>query len=132
MKNQKSLFIGIIVVLVAILAGLATIKASDQSMRQGTTTLMNSTAVATNAVAIQDYMFSPMVIKVKLGTMVTWTNKDSVHHSVNADTPSNNAPSSNLFGQNQTYKFTFMKAGTYLLHCDAHPYMHATVIVTSS
>jgi plastocyanin len=90
-----------------------------------------SNAVATNAVTLQNYAFSPMVIKVKVGTTVTWTNKDDVHHSVTADTTSADAPNSPLIGQGQSYSFTFKKAGTYTIHCMPHPYMHNIVEVTN-
>lgn len=133
MKHQKNLYLGVAIVLVVIVGGLIAVKASNMSSSSSNMAQIDTgSAVATNAIAIQDYMFSPMVIKVKVGTKVTWTNKDSVHHSVNADTASADAPNSSLFGQNETYSFTFRKAGTYSLHCDAHPYMHATVIVTAS
>lgn len=90
-----------------------------------------SSAVATNAVSIQDYMFNPMVIKVKVGTTVTWTNQDSVHHNVVADTISSDAPNGPLICKGETYSFTFKKVGTYIFHCMPHPYMHGTVVVTN-
>ncbi len=86
-------------------------------------------AIATKAVSIKDFMFTPMAIKVKVGDTVTWTNQDSVQHSVKADTPSADAPNSKLFSQGETYEFTFKKAGTYSLHCGSHDYMKATVTV---
>ncbi len=76
-------------------------------------------------------MFVPMAIKVKVGTTVTWTNKDSVHHSITADNVASNAPDGPLIGQGEKYSFRFTKAGTYTFHCMPHPYMHGTVIVTS-
>ena len=88
MKKQKSLFLGIAVVVIVVIAGLLLVSSSDKSANSNDSSAQVdvSGAVATNAVTIQDYMFSPMVIKVKAGTTVTWTNKDSVHHSVTADT----------------------------------------------
>ncbi len=88
-------------------------------------------AVATNAVTIKNYMFSPMVIKVKVGSKVTWTNQDSVSHTVMADTVSRDAPASMDISHGQTYSFTFNKTGTYAYHCFPHPYMHGTVEVTN-
>lgn len=91
----------------------------------------SQSAVSTNSVKIQNYMFNPMVIKVKVGTTVTWTNDDQVHHSITADNASKYAPNSQLIGQGQTYQFKFTKAGTYTFHCMPHPYMHGTVIVVN-
>jgi len=87
----------------------------------------NNTTEA-NAVTIKDYAFSPAEIKVKVGTKVTWTNQDSVRHTVTAD--ESEGPKSELFGKGETYSFTFTKAGTFAYHCEAHPQMHGTVTVT--
>lgn len=87
-------------------------------------------AVASDTVTIQDFAFSPATIKVKVGTKVTWTNQDSVRHTITADEPSGDAPDSQLLAKGETYSFTFTKAGTYGYHCQPHPYMKATVIVT--
>lgn len=93
---------------------------------------MSSTAAtASNQVSIKDYMFTPAVIKVKVGTTVTWTNQDAVSHTVTADTNSSDAPSSMDIAQGKSYSFTFRKAGTYTYHCFPHPYMHGTVEVTN-
>ena len=88
-----------------------------------------SDAVATDQVEIENYAFSPQVIKVKVGTKVTWTNKDSVRHDVMADNASSDAPSGPLLAMGESYSFMFSKAGTYTYHCSPHPYMKATVIV---
>lgn len=84
----------------------------------------------TNAVAIQNYAFSPEEITVKAGTTVTWTNKDSVAHTV-TETDGQTGPNSGDVNPNGTYTFTFSKAGTYHYHCSIHPEMVGTVTVTS-
>jgi amicyanin len=86
-------------------------------------------AVATDKVGIENYTFTPQVIKVKVGTTVTWTNKDSVQHDVIADEASEDAPNGPLLKKDESYDFTFKKAGTYTYHCGPHPYMKGTVIV---
>ena len=88
-------------------------------------------AVATSAVTIDDYAFGPQNITIKAGTKVTWTNKDSVAHTVTADTSSSNAPSSSEIAPGQSFSFTFLKAGTYGYHCTIHPSMQASVTVTN-
>jgi amicyanin len=132
MKNNKHLLIGLVIVVVV--AALAVIVVSGHKSKTTTTAASSSAStsgvVMTTAVKIQDYMFSPMVIKIKVGQTVTWTNEDQVHHTVTADTISADAPNGPLIGQGQTYSFTFKKAGTYTFHCMPHPYMHGTVVVT--
>ncbi|GAC1499618.1 MAG: hypothetical protein NVS1B10_02540 [Candidatus Saccharimonadales bacterium] len=143
-KNNKGLIIGIVVVAAIALVGLIIIGGSNKkSMSTGTTnspsssnssktsSTSDSSSAAANAVSIENYMFTPMAVKVKVGDTITWTNKDSVHHTVTADKTSNDAPNSPLFGKGETYSFKFTKAGTYTFHCNPHPYMHGTVEVTN-
>jgi amicyanin len=89
-----------------------------------------SSAVATNAVTISNYAFSPASIKIKVGTTVTWTNQDPVEHTVTVN--SGSGPMSMLIARGQSFSYTFKQAGTYSYHCTPHPYMKATVIVTAS
>ena len=138
MKNNKGLFIGVATVVVILIAGI-TVMATHNSNK---TTPYSATkpaprpavdtsnAVASNSVTIQNYMFNAPVIKVKVGTTVTWTNMDGVAHSVSPDSPSADFPDGKLIGHDETYSFTFNKAGTYSYHCSPHPYMKASVIVT--
>lgn len=79
-----------------------------------------------NSVSIVNFAFSPASLTVKVGTKVTWTNNDSVGHTVTAD---GGAFDSQTVGPNNSFSFTFTKAGTYTYHCAIHPYMTATIIV---
>ena len=86
-------------------------------------------AVSATEVMIEDYAYSPVTIKVKVGDTVTWTNQDSVSHDVIDDNSSADGPKSDLLDKGESYSFKFAKAGTYSYHCSPHPYMKATVIV---
>jgi amicyanin len=104
---------------------------SDTSSHSTSTESTDSGDTAeTNQVNIADFAFTPATIKVKLGTTVTWTNKDSVRHDVSPDTESEDFKGSELLAKGESYKFTFAKAGTYTYHCTPHPQMTATVVVT--
>jgi plastocyanin len=143
MKNKGVLIGIIVVVIVAVVAVVlvngngkdsdTTSNSSNSSNPSDTSKSSDSStsgAIATTSATLQNFAFSPAAIKVKVGDTVTWTNKDAVEHNVLAKTPSPDAPSSPLFGQDKTYQFTFNKAGTYTLYCDVHPYMHQVVEVT--
>jgi plastocyanin len=132
MKKNK-LWIGAVVVLVVIIAVVGILAHSNKSgnMNMDMSSSATSDAVAIDAVTIKDYMFGPKVITVKAGTKVTWTNTDAVSHTITADTPSSDAPSSMDIAQGKSFSFTFTKAGTYTYHCFPHPYMHGTVVVTN-
>jgi len=86
----------------------------------------SATGTAT-APLIHNFQFSPNPVRVKVGTAVTWTNKDSTDHTVQAD---GGTFGSGHLGTGQTYSHTFSAAGTYTYHCAIHTYMKATVIVS--
>lgn len=102
---------------------------TTQSTSTPSSTTNTTKAVAAESVTIENLAFSPSAITVKVGTTVTWTNKDSMRHNVASDDGS--MPDGPLLGQNETYKFTFTKAGTYPYHCSVHPSMHGSVVVTN-
>ena len=86
-------------------------------------------AHATVQATIQGFAFSPAHLTVAPGTTVTWTNKDSVAHTVSSD--ANAWPDSGSINNGQTFSFTFKTAGTYKFHCAIHPYMMGTITVGS-
>ena len=82
-----------------------------------------------NSVSIKGFAFSPASLTVSTGTTVTWTNNDSVTHTVTSDT---GAFSSGNLDPGQTFSFTFSQAGTFAYHCSIHTSMHGTVTVNTS
>jgi plastocyanin len=73
-----------------------------------------------------NFAFSPATLTVKTGTKVSWTNKDTVTHTVTAD---QGAFNSGLLSPGNSFSFTFTQAGTYSYHCNIHHSMMATIIV---
>jgi len=88
-----------------------------------------STAVATDTVSIENFAFSPATITVTAGSTVVWTNSDSIQHDITFD---GGSIASSVLNHNDTFSHTFTTAGTYHYICSIHPFMHGTVIVTSS
>ncbi len=78
---------------------------------------------------IAGFAFSQKAIKVKKGTKVTWTNKDSAKHDISPDMESPGFKASELLAKGENYSFTFDTAGKYAYHCSPHPYMKASVEV---
>src|SRR5579883_1778903 len=78
-----------------------------------------------NSISIANFAFSPSSLTVKAGTKVTWTNNDSVTHTV---TEGNGAFNSGDLAPGSSFSFTFSKAGTYSYHCSIHPSMTATIV----
>ena len=87
-----------------------------------------STPVATDAVGITDFKFSPATITVKAGSTVVWTNDDAIQHDVTFD---GGGIASSVLNHSDTFSHTFPTAGTYHYICSIHPFMHGTVIVTA-
>lgn len=82
-----------------------------------------------NEVYIENFSFKPATITVKKGTKVTWTNKDSVGHTVTPD-ESASFTGSELLNKDASYSVTFDTVGTFAYHCQPHPQMTAKVVVT--
>jgi plastocyanin len=68
----------------------------------------------------------PSTLTVSVGTTVTWTNKDSVSHTV---TSNDNLFESGTLAKNATFQHTFNQKGTFQYHCSFHAFMTAKVIV---
>jgi plastocyanin len=83
---------------------------------------------ATATVTIANFAFDPGTLTIKEGTTVTWTNTDSVVHTVTSDT---GVFDSGDMAQGATFSYTFTTAGTYVYHClPHHAKMMGTIIVT--
>ncbi|MEO5949999.1 MAG: cupredoxin family copper-binding protein [Candidatus Saccharimonadales bacterium] len=122
---KKNTIIGIIIVAIIAVVAFVVI------MSKGNTSSSNQAVSTSNTVEIKSYAFNPTPIKVKVGTKVTWTNKDAVAHTVTSDDSSADTFKSDSINQNDTYSYTFTKAGTFTYHCTPHPSMHGTVEVVN-
>lgn len=83
-----------------------------------------------NTVEIKGFAFGPASLKTTAGTKVTWTNKDSVDHTVTADKSDPASFDSGHLSGGKTFSFTFAKPGTYKYFCNIHNYMKATITVS--
>jgi plastocyanin len=81
---------------------------------------------AGSAVTIQNFAFDPASLTVAVGSTVTWTNRDSVGHTVTADDGSFD---SKTIANGDTFSHTFSQAGTFAYHCSIHTTMKATIVV---
>jgi plastocyanin len=78
------------------------------------------------SVRIDNFTFAPPVLKVKAGTVVTWTNVDDIPHTVAAV---GRSFKSKPLDTDEKYAFAFKTPGTYEYFCSLHPHMTATIIV---
>jgi plastocyanin len=93
----------------------------------GTTSGAN--ASVTN-ITIEDFMFSPAKVTVKVGSTVKWTNNGPSSHTTTSDAgawdsgPLTAPMSGNGYGGGSaagTFQFTFNQTGTFGYHCRIHP-----------
>jgi len=75
---------------------------------------------------IQNFAFTPSETRAARGTKITWTNRDSIQHSVISDTGIFSGP---LLPQGQSFSTTLSAPGTYTYHCGPHPNMKGKIIV---
>jgi plastocyanin len=85
------------------------------------------TATGRFDIEIAQYRFAEENAVVPVGTEVVWTNSDADGHSIVSDDGA--FPSSDVFGQGETYSHVFTAPGTYTYHCGVHPNMTATITV---
>ena len=94
---------------VAILLPLTTVRAEDTNME----------------VHIDNFVFQPAELKVKVGTTVTWTNRDDIPHTV----VSAGKFRSKALDTDDKFTFTFTDAGDYKYFCSLHPHMTGMIKV---
>jgi plastocyanin len=115
--------------------GLAACGGSDDKSAAPVTGLSDSSAPATEGgkgVKIHTFAFQPNPVQVQAGEMVTWTNDDQILHTVTSGTrgKSDGMFDQKLEGAGSKAMFTFNTAGTFAYHCEIHPGMDATVVVS--
>src|SRR5271156_3124969 len=77
-------------------------------------------------VKIDNFSFAPQTLTVTVGTTVTWTNHDDIPHTV---VSTDGVFKSKVRDTDETFSYTFSKAGTYPYFCSVHPKMTGKVVV---
>ena len=80
----------------------------------------------TPQVVIDNFVYSPVPLTVKVGTQVTWINHDDIPHTV--DSTQGKFKSAAL-DTDDKFEFRFTEAGEYPFYCRIHPKMTGKVIV---
>ncbi len=87
-------------------------------------------SIATNeTVVVSNNTFNPSTITVNVGSTITWSNNDTVTHTVTADDQSF---TSGLLKKSTTWSRTFSTPGTFTYFCEIHPDMTGTVIAKAA
>lgn len=120
MKTKFYAFLTLLIVLI----GINSCSKSNNDVPPGGNP--GGTTPGTNEVWMQNTTFVPATKTITKGTTITWTNKDASAHDVNSGSGIFTSPS---MGQNATFSYTFLNAGTFTYVCDFHPGMSGTIIV---
>jgi len=75
-------------------------------------------------VIIEGFAFQPATLTVARGSVVTWTNQDSVAHSIAV--AGTEGPRLN---KGDAWSYTFDRTGTFDYICGIHPYMKGQIVV---
>ncbi len=80
-------------------------------------------SIAATEITISGLAFKPDAVDLAAGDEVTWTNEESVRHTVTAGTPEEpgDAFDEPLEVEGSEFGFTFEQAGTYPFFCRNHP-----------
>lgn len=84
------------------------------------------------SVTIANFRYTPATVTIGVGEAVTWVmGDDPEQHTVTPDDAGSFA-GSGILEAGQSFSASFASAGTYGYHCELHPFMTGTVIVTAA
>ena len=112
-------------VLILMVVGIILISGCGQQQIQKEDSIVPISSSQKESISIKNFAFNPAIINIKIGTTVTWTNEDSVSHTVTSE---ENFDSGTLTS-GETFVFTFNDKGTFDYICTIHPSMKGKIIV---
>lgn len=77
-------------------------------------------------VKIDNFTFAPTSLAVRVGTQITWANRDDIPHTVVED---EGTFKSKVLDTGEKFTFTPTQPGRYRYYCSIHPKMTAEVVV---
>jgi amicyanin len=104
----------VMIAMLALVPGPSSVRANDQP------------SAATAEVKIDNFSFEPQTLTVTVGTKVTWTNRNDIPHT---SVSTEGVWKSKVMDTDETFSYTFTKAGTYPYFCTIHPKMTGKVVV---
>ena len=118
-----------VAVLIAIASVMILVGTVSQAQHENGSGKLAETAAGTDAapqVMIDNFVYSPVPLTIKVGTTVTWTNHDDIPHTV--DSTQGKFKSAAL-DTDDKFEFKFTEAGEYPFYCRIHPKMTGKIVV---
>jgi len=118
-----------VAVLIAIASLMILLSTVSQAQHENVSGKLAATAAGTDAgtqVMIDNFVYSPVALTVKVGTTVTWINHDDIPHTVDSTQGKFKSAALDTDGK---FEFQFKEAGEYPFYCRIHPKMTGKVIV---
>ena len=100
---------------------------NDSEAKSTTTTLPGDVSKMIN-LAIKNFEYSEVALRIRKGDTIVWTNLDTVAHTVSSDT--GGELDSDTLVRGETFMHTFNSRGVFGYHCKMHPSMKGKVIVS--
>ena len=118
-----------IAILIAVASVMILISPTSQAQHQNASANLVASATGTepaSQVMIDNFVYSPVPLTVKVGATVTWINHDDIPHTV--DSTQGKFKSAAL-DTDDKFEFKFTEAGEYPFYCRIHPKMTGKIIV---
>ena len=118
-----------VAVLIAIASVVILVGTASQAQHAIGSSKIVGTAAGTDAapqVMIDNFVFNPVPLTIKVGTTVTWINHDDIPHTV--DSTEGKFKSAAL-DTDDKFEYRFTAAGEYPFYCRIHPKMTGKIIV---
>jgi plastocyanin len=124
---RGSVFIGGVVLALAMTSGkVVSGEKVSPALAQPAAAPAAAAPAAAMEVKIDNFKFGPEALTIAAGTMVTWTNRDDIPHTV---VSTDGVFKSKVLDTDEKFSYTFSKPGTYEYFCSVHPKMTGKVIV---
>ena len=118
-----------VAILIAVASVMILISPISQAQHENGSSKLVGTAAGTDTapqVMIDNFVYSPVPLTIKVGTTVTWINHDDIPHTV--DSTQGKFKSAAL-DTDDKFEFRFTEAGEYPFYCRIHPKMTGKIIV---
>jgi len=118
-----------VAVLIVVASVMILVSTISQAQHENSSSKPVGATTGTDAAAqvmIDNFVYSPVPLSVKVGTTVTWINHDDIPHTV--DSTQGKFKSAAL-DTDDKFEFKFTEAGEYPFYCRIHPKMTGKVIV---